>query len=129
MAGETKLWEQVKHLLTPLRLPDLDPEKLKSVTAAEEVELRRMQVYAKVAFRVLTIISVFGGVSVLPFMGVDIRLFSAIGGAAVLVLISVTFWYCLTRNTLVSLPEPEDVKQNRDEQRGDKEQAIHGPQQ
>ena len=70
-----------------------------------------------------------GGVSVLPFMGVDIRLFSAIGGAAVLVLISVTFWYCLTRNTLVSLPEPEDVKQNRDEQRGDKEQAIHGPQQ
>ena len=40
MAGETKLWEQVKHLLTPLRLPDLDPEKLKSVTAAEEVELR-----------------------------------------------------------------------------------------
>ena len=82
-----------------------------------------------IPFRVLTIISVFGGVSVLPFMGVDIRLFSAIGGAAVLVLISVTFWYCMTSNTLVSLPEPEDVKQNRDEQRGDKEQAIHGPQQ
>ena len=129
MAGETTLREQVKHLLTPLRLPDLDAEKLKSVTAAEEVELRRTQVYAKVAFRVLTIISVFGGVSVLPFMNVDIRLFSAIGGAAVLVLISVTFWYCLTSNTLVSLPEPEDVKQNRNEQRGDKEQAIHGPQQ
>ena len=50
MAGETKLWEQIKHLLTPLRLPDLDPEKLKSITAAEEVELRRTQVYAKVAF-------------------------------------------------------------------------------
>ena len=129
MAGETTLREQVKHLLTPLRLPDLDPEKLKSVTAAEEVELRRTQVYAKVAFRVLTIISVFGGVSVLPLMNVDIRLFLAIGGAAVLVLITVTFWYCLTSNTLVSLPEREDVKQNRDEQRGDKEQAIHGPQQ
>ena len=63
MAGETKLWEQVKHLLTPLRLPDLDPEKLKSVTAAEEVELRRTQVYAKVAFRVVMSLPLlkFGG--------------------------------------------------------------------
>ena len=94
----------LKRLLEPLELPPLDREKLKAVSAVEEVELRRVQAYAKTTFRVLLIVGGMGFLAVAPYFSRNAWVFASIGGAAVLLQIVVTVWYGWTRNPLAALP-------------------------
>ena len=110
----------LKKLLEPLELPPLDLEKLKKVSAVEEVELRRAQAYAKTTFRVLLIVGGMGFLAIAPYFSRNAWVFASIGGAAVLFQIVVTVWYGWTRNPLAALPstggahDPGDTHKNAD---------------
>ena len=110
----------LKKLLEPLELPPLDLEKLKKVSAVEEVELRRVQAYAKTTFRVLLIVGGMGFLAIAPYFSRNAWVFASIGGAAVLFQIVVTVWYGWTRNPLAALPstgdahDPGDTHKNAD---------------
>ena len=94
----------LKKLLEPLELPPLDREKLKAVSAVEEVELRRVQAYAKTTFRILLIVGGMSFLAVAPYFSRNAWVFASIGATAVLFQIVVTVWYGWTRNPLAALP-------------------------